>query len=105
SVLLAGRGIVAKSELALTPPSGSDEAGSSHTHTVTATLTKKKTEPVPNTAVSFIVTGQNAGVTGTCTTTGGAPDPECKTDEAGALRFTYTDAKGAGEDTINASAT
>jgi hypothetical protein len=72
---------------------------------VTATLTTKKTEPVPNTVVSFIVTGQNAGVAGTCTTPGGAADPECKTDESGAVRFTYNDANGAGEDTINASAT
>jgi hypothetical protein len=104
-VLLAGRGIVSKSELVLTLPSGSDEAGPEHTHTVTATLTKKKTELVPNTVVSFVVTGQNAGASGTCTTTSGAPDPECKTDESGAVKFTYKDVNGAGEDTINASAT
>jgi hypothetical protein len=102
-VLLAGRGIVAKSELVLTPESHEGPAGGEHT--VIAKLTQKKTEPVSGTVVSFAITEQNAGVTGTCTTTAGASDPTCATDETGSVRFTYKDANGAGKDTINASAT
>jgi hypothetical protein len=102
-VLLAGNGIVAESELALTPKSGSQPAGGEHT--VTATLTEEKTKPVAGVVVSFAITGTNTGVTGTCTTTSGAPDPTCATDEAGGVRLTYKDVNGVGEDTINASAT
>jgi hypothetical protein len=102
-VLVAGKGIVAESELALTPKAGSDYVGGEHT--VTATLTEEKTKPVAGTVVSFAVTEQNAAVTGTCTTTAGAPDPTCATDSSGGVRFTYKDVNGAGQDTINASAT
>jgi hypothetical protein len=102
-VLLAGRGIVAKSELTLTPESHEDPAGGEHT--VTAKLTRKKTEPVSGAMVRFAITGQNAGTTGACTTTGGVADPTCTTDETGSVNFTYKDVNGAGTDTINASAT
>ncbi|HEV7586020.1 MAG TPA: hypothetical protein VGO14_09600 [Solirubrobacteraceae bacterium] len=102
-VLLAGRGIVAKSGLTLTPESGSDPAGGEHA--VTAQLLKKKTEPVVGVPVAFVITELNAGVTGTCTTPAGAPNPECKTDETGSVKFTYKDVNGVGQDTINASAT
>jgi hypothetical protein len=101
-VLLAGKGIVTESELVLTPKAGSDPAGGEHT--VTATLTEEKTKPVAGVAVSFAVVGTNSGVTGTCTTTSGAPDPTCATDASGAVKFTYKDINGVGEDTINASA-
>jgi hypothetical protein len=102
-ILLAGKGIVAESELVLTPKVGSDRVGGEHT--VTATLTEEKTKPVPGAVVSFVVIGQNAGVTGTCTTTTGAPNPTCATDETGGVRFTYKDINGLGEDTINAAVT
>ncbi|HXR29136.1 MAG TPA: hypothetical protein VN772_06105 [Solirubrobacteraceae bacterium] len=102
-VLLAGRGIVAEApNITLTPKTGSSPAGG--THSVTAYVHKEE-KPVVGTVVTFVVTGQNAGVTGTCTTSGGAADPECKTDEEGKVVFTYSDAKGAGEDTIVGSVT
>ena len=102
-VLLAGNGIVAESELVLTPKSGSDPAGGEHT--VTATLTEEKTRPLAGVVVSFAITGTNIGATGTCTTTTGAPDPTCATDVTGGVKLTYKDVNGVGEDTINASAT
>ena len=88
-VLLAGNGIVAESELVLTPKSGSDPAGGEHT--VTATLTEEKTKPLAGVVVSFAITGTNIGATGTCTTTTGAPDPTCTTDLTGGVKLTYKD--------------
>jgi hypothetical protein len=102
-VLVAGAGIVAEApNLTLEPKSGTNHEGESHT--VTATVVRAGA-PVPNAAIDFLVTGLNSGVTGTCTTSTGAPDPGCETDETGVVRFTYTDTKGTGEDTINASVT
>jgi len=100
-VLVAGEGIVAEApNLSLEPKTGSDPAGG--THTVTATVVKEA-KAVPGTVVSFLVTGTNAGVSGTCTTSSGAPDPTCETDASGSVRFTYSDGNGAGSDTINAN--
>jgi hypothetical protein len=90
------------SRLTLTPPTGSSEAGASHQHTVTAKVADEGT-PIPEVAVSFTLSGTNAGVAGTCTTGGGAADPGCVTDEHGEVRFTYNDVHGAGQDTIGAS--
>jgi hypothetical protein len=102
-VVLAGEGIVAEApNLTLTPKSESSPAGG--THTVTANVHKEE-KPVEGRVVTFTVTGQNAGATGTCTTGAGAPDPECKTDANGEVKFTYSDANGAGTDTIIASVT
>ncbi len=102
-VLLAGRGIVAEApNLALTPASASAPAGGNHT--VVANV-HKEGKPIVSVVVSFVVTGQNGGVSGSCTTGGGAPDPECRTDENGEVAFTYSDTKGAGEDTIIGSVT
>jgi len=96
-VLVAGQGIVVTApDLSLTPATGSDPAGG--THTVTATVTQLGT-PVSGQTVSFQVTGQNAGVSGTC-----AP-ASCQTDATGKVTFTYPDTNGAGTDTINASVT
>jgi hypothetical protein len=124
-VLVAGGGVVVENPfIKLTPPSGSQQVGG--THTVTATVEEeevkveeKEKEPeiearaaakpaitlikAAGKVVNFAVTGQNGGVAGTCTTGGGTPDPECKTDANGQVEFTYPDAKGAGSDTINAS--
>jgi hypothetical protein len=102
-VVLAGEGIVAEApNLTLTPKSESNPAGG--THTVTANVHKEE-KPVAERVVTFTVTGQNAGASGTCTTGAGAPDPECKTDANGEVKFTYSDANGAGTDTIIASVT
>lgn len=102
-VVLAGEGIVAEApNLTLTPKSESNPAGG--THTVTANVHKEE-KPVAERVVTFTVTGQNAGATGTCTTGAGAPDPECKTDANGEVKFTYSDSRGAGADTIIASVT
>lgn len=96
-VLVAGRGLVVTApDLSLTPATGSDAAGGSHT--VTATVTQSGA-PLSGATVSFQVTGQNAGVTGTCAPAG------CTTDANGQVTFTYTDGNGAGSDTINASVT
>jgi hypothetical protein len=96
-VLVAGEGIVVTApDLTLTPSSGSDPVGG--THTVTATVTQSGAA-VSGQTVSFDVTGQNAGVTGTCV------PASCQTDASGKVTFTYSDANGAGTDTINASVT
>jgi hypothetical protein len=116
-VLVAGGGVVAENPfLKLEPASGSQLAGG--THTVIATVSEEETPPPPaarglagalipavSKVVGFAVTGQNAGVSGTCTTGGGTPDPECKTDSSGKVEFTYPDSRGVGNDTINASVT
>ena len=102
-VLVAGRGIVAKApNLTLEPETHSDAAGGSHTVVAYA---HKGTAPIVGIQVSFVVTETNAGVTGTCTTSAGAADPECKTDEAGKVQFTYGDVHGVGNDTIIGSIT
>ena len=115
-VLVSGIGIVETSpNLSLAPLTGSDPAGG--THSVTATVVQEEKEipevrsavkpsttiAAPGLKVSFAITGQNSGVTGTCTYPGGAADPECLTDANGQVVFTYADARGAGTDTINAS--
>ena len=96
-MLVAGRGIVVTApDLALTPATNSDPVGGSHT--VTATVTTSGA-PVTGQLVSFTITGQNAGVPGTC-----AP-ASCQSDSTGQVVFTYPDTNGAGTDTINASIT
>ena len=88
--------MVTAPNLSLTPATGSDPAGG--THTVTATVTQSGS-PLSGQNVSFEVTGQNGGVTGTC-----AP-VSCNTNASGTVTFTYSDTNGAGTDTINASVT
>jgi hypothetical protein len=114
-VLVAGGGVVVENPfITLSPTSGSQPAGGNHT--VVATVEEAEREEVVLEArpaatlkraagkvVNFAVTGQNNGVSGTCTTGGGTPDPECKTDANGQVEFTYPDTHGAGNDTINAS--
>jgi hypothetical protein len=102
-VLIAGQGIVAKApNLSLEPETHSDPAGG--THTVVANA-HKEGKPLVGLVVHFVVTETNAGVAGTCTTPGGAPDPGCTTDENGNVLFSYPDANGAGRDTIVGSIT
>lgn len=103
-------------DLSLSPLAGEDEAGTTHTHSVTATVTEEGVTAfashisraavgaaVTSVDVTFALTGQNSGVTGTCTTPEGASDPECATNSEGKVVFTYADKNGAGADTIDAS--
>lgn len=96
-VLLAGTGVVVTApDLALTPATHTDPVGGSHT--VTATVNHSGT-PVAGATVSFVITGQNGGVSGTCSPL------SCATDGSGVVTFTYSDTNGAGTDTIDASVT
>jgi hypothetical protein len=88
-------------DLVLTPPTATNELGSDHTHTVTARLLGPAGS-VSGFNVSFAVTGQNAGATGTC-----AP-VSCNTDASGVVTFTYSvpvAPSSLGTDTITASVT
>ncbi|HEY8752080.1 MAG TPA: hypothetical protein VIM40_00315 [Arthrobacter sp.] len=94
-VLIAGSGIVVVApNITVTPATGTDPAGASHT--VTANVIQSGSA-VTGQLVTFTVTGQNNGTTGTC-----AP-VTCATDGSGNVSFTYTDGAGAGDDTILAS--
>jgi hypothetical protein len=96
-ILIAGTGIVVDSpNIDLDPPTASNPVGTSHT--VTATVTNTDMTPRSGQHVDFLVTGANAGATGTC-----AP-VTCDTDANGQVTFTYTGTV-AGDDTINASIT
>lgn len=95
-VLTAGAGLVVTApNLALSPTSNSDPAGG--THSVTATVTQSGS-PTSGELIAFLVTGQNSGVTGSCV------PANCTTGSSGTVTFTYSDANGAGTDTIVASA-
>jgi hypothetical protein len=96
-VLIAGAGIVVRSgEISLTPTTATNPPGTDHT--VTAHVTEGGL-PAGGKTVTFTVTGQNAGATGTCNPT------TCVTDSLGNVSFTYHDSNGPGTDTIKASFT
>jgi hypothetical protein len=96
-LLIAGSGIVVKSEhIELTPGEATNPVGTDHT--VTAHVSSAGL-PVSGQTVTFSVTGQNAGASGTCV------PASCMTDASGNVTFTYHDKNGAGEDTIKASFT
>ncbi|MBI5105879.1 MAG: Ig-like domain-containing protein [Solirubrobacterales bacterium] len=96
-VLIAGSGIVSEApNLSLDPPEATNPVGTQHT--VTATVTNPDDTPRSGVEVSFVVTGANAGASGTCV------PADCKTDASGNVTFTYTGA-AAGDDTINAAIT
>jgi hypothetical protein len=82
--------------ISLTPATATNPAGTHHT--VTAHVTSGGA-PLASQVVTFTVTGQNAGATGTCV------PASCATDATGNVTFTYLDANGAGDDTITASFT
>lgn len=77
--------------ISLTPKEATNPVGSSHT--VTATRTDQSGSPVPNSQVTFKVSGANAGASGTCS------PANCQTDANGKVTFTYTGQK-TGEDQI-----
>jgi hypothetical protein len=83
--------------ITLTPADATNPVGTDHT--VTAHVTDSTGAPLVGQVVTFVVTGQNAGATGTC-----AP-PTCASDASGDVTFTYHDTNGAGDDTITASFT
>src|SRR5487761_2311706 len=96
-VLVAGTDLVVTApNLSVSQTTSSDTAGG--THSVTATVVTGGS-PTSGQLVTFTLTGQNAGVSGTC-----AP-VTCVTDDDGNVVFTYTDVNGAGTDTIAASFT
>jgi hypothetical protein len=96
-ILIAGSGTVVKSEsIELTPAEATNPVGTDHT--VTAHVTSGGS-PLAGQTVTFTVTGQNAGASGTCVPAG------CATDASGNVSFTYHDGNGAGEDTIKGSFT
>jgi hypothetical protein len=89
---VAGEVTRAHFAITLTPPTGSDAVGGSHT--VTATTTNGGA-PLAGQTVSFSITsGPNAGKSGSGVT-----------NVAGQTTFTYTDTGGAGTDTIAAQFT
>jgi hypothetical protein len=77
--------------IVLTPSQATNPVGSSHT--VTATVEDQAGNPQPNVAVTFQVTGANAGASGTCS------PASCQTDANGEVTFTYT-GTNAGQDQI-----
>jgi Big-like domain-containing protein len=96
-ILIAGSGVTTTSpNLSLTPPTATNPVGT--THTVTATVTAAAGGPASGVHVTFLVTGANAGASGTCN------PPSCDTDATGHVTFTYT-GTNAGDDTIHASIT
>ena len=82
--------------ISLAPTDATNPAGTDHT--VTANVTSGGA-PLAGQVVTFTVTGQNAGATGTCVPV------TCATDASGNVTFTYHDTNGAGDDTITASFT
>jgi hypothetical protein len=96
-ILIAGTGIISTPpNIALDPMSATNPVGT--THTVTATVTNTDGSPRSGQHVDFLVTGPNAGASGTCAPAG------CDTDANGQVTFTYT-GSNPGDDTINASIT
>jgi hypothetical protein len=71
-------------QLSAAPPLATNELGVDNSHTVTATIAGDPGQ-VAGRAVTFVVGGQNAGATGTCTL-----NADCTTDASGQVSFTYT---------------
>jgi hypothetical protein len=103
-VLIAGSGIVSTApNISVSPTTATNPVGTRHT--LTATVTQSG-GPVSGAVVTFAIgSGPNAGVSGTCSLSGGGADPTCATGADGKVRFTYTGAGGVGTDTIDASVT
>jgi hypothetical protein len=71
-------------QLSATPATATNELGSDNSHTVTAAIAGDPAQ-IDGREVTFVVGGQNAGATGTCTV-----NLDCTTDAAGNVSFTYT---------------
>jgi hypothetical protein len=102
-ILIAGAGtVVTSNAIHVTPATATNPAGPTHSHTVTACVSSGPNctgTPTVGQLVVFTITGQNAGVVGTCV------PASCMTDATGHVTFTYFDLNGAGTDTIIASFT
>lgn len=97
-ILLAGQNVSTSApNISVAPSSQTLPAGTNAT--VTATVTDPSNNPVAGQLVTFTVTGQNNGATGTCSPS------NCQTDVSGNVSFTYTGSNGAGQDTVAASFT
>src|SRR2546428_560123 len=84
-ILLSGVGtVVTAPNITLTPTAATNPLGGSHT--VTATITTPTGAPLVGQKVDFTITGQNAGLSGTCS------PATCVTDASGKVTFTYPDA-------------
>jgi len=103
-ILVAGSPLsIGSSDISLTPATGSDPVGGSHT--VTATVTSSGV-PQPGFSVTFNVTGgPNAGRTGASTTSSTGCSASPPVAPCGTTSFTYSDTGGAGTDTIIATFT
>jgi hypothetical protein len=96
-ILVAGTGIVVVApNIVLDPTTATNPVGT--THAVTATVTNSDGTPRSGQHVDVVVTGANAGASGTCS------PASCDTDANGLVTFTYT-GSNPGDDTINASIT
>jgi hypothetical protein len=88
-------------QLSASPADVTNQLGAGdNQHTVTATIAGPASH-IGGRVVSFAVAGQNAGATGIC-----SPTPDCKTDAAGHVSFTYTvpfAPSSLGNDTIHVS--
>lgn len=85
----------------LTPEGATNELSAANSHTVMAALSGD--HDLAGRDVSFTVSGQNAGATGTC-----SPNADCTTDATGQVSFTYSvpiATSSLGSDTITASLT
>jgi len=91
-------------ELALSPASALNLAGTSHTVTATATSTEpNRPAPGPGVVVEFDVTsGPNAGKASHPINTGTCSPTDCTTNAGGTVSWTYTSNGTPGTDTIRA---
>jgi hypothetical protein len=84
--------------ISLGPSTATNPVGTNHT--VTATVTDSNGVPQANVSLTFtVVSGPNAGKTGTCSPTA------CTTNANGQVTFTYAGSGGAGTDSIQACMT
>lgn len=96
-ILVAGSGIVVSSgSISLTPLDATNPVGTNHTVTAHVSDTSG---PLVGQVVDFLVTGVNAGATGTCVPV------TCASNASGDVTFTYNGANGVGDDTIKGSFT
>ncbi|MDT5272206.1 MAG: hypothetical protein QOH49_4392 [Acidobacteriota bacterium] len=96
-ILIAGSSIIVSSgSISISPLDATNPVGTPHT--VTAHVTSGGS-PLVGQVITFTVTGQNAGASGTCVPAG------CITNSNGDVSFTYVGTNGAGDDTIKASFT
>ena len=96
-LLIAGSGIVSQApNLSVRPRTATNRVGTQHT--VTAEVTNDNGSPRSGVRVEFVVTGANAGASGTCV------PANCTSGANGEVRFTYT-GNNRGQDTVNATIT